>query len=129
MARPWLFFGGLFGVVAVILGAFAAHQLEDAWADQPERLEWVETAARYQMYHALALCVVANLQAGFRRRIAGVSFVLGIVLFSGSLYLLAFTNVRWLGAITPLGGLAFIVGWLALLVSGLVADRKSDLHL
>jgi uncharacterized membrane protein YgdD (TMEM256/DUF423 family) len=103
------------GFLGVALGAFAAHGLKATLA--PDLLAVFETGVRYQMYHAFALFAAAW---GFGRwqtrpfSIAGMLFVAGIVIFSGSLYLLAFTGLRWLGAITPLGGLAFLAGWLCL---------------
>jgi uncharacterized membrane protein YgdD (TMEM256/DUF423 family) len=103
------------GFLGVAFGAFAAHSLKATLA--PDLLAVFETGVRYQMYHAFALFAAAW---GFSRwqartfSIAGGLFVAGIVIFSGSLYLLAFTGIRWLGAITPLGGLAFLAGWLCL---------------
>jgi uncharacterized membrane protein YgdD (TMEM256/DUF423 family) len=113
--RLFLLIGALSAFTAVAAGAFGAHGLRARVA--PEMLAVFETAARYQMYHALALLAVAWL-AGERRSRAvgasGVAFVLGTLLFSGSLYLLALTGARWLGAVTPLGGAAFLIGWLCL---------------
>lgn len=114
--------GAGFAMLAVMIGAFAAHglkQLLDAYS-----LGLIETAARYQMYHAIALLVVAVISTNpqFSKlwlKLAAFAFVLGIVLFSGSLYLLALTGIRWLGAITPLGGVCFIFGWLAIIVAAL----------
>ena len=97
------------------LGAFGAHALKATL--QPDMLAVFETGVRYQMYHAFALYAAAWGSARWHSRpfaIAGGLFVGGIVVFSGSLYLLALTEVRWLGAITPLGGLAFLAGWLCL---------------
>ena len=103
------------GFLGVALGAFAAHGLKPALS--PDMLAVFETGVRYQMYHAFALFAAgwgwARWQTvAFAR--AGGLFVAGIVIFSGSLYLLAFTGARWFGAITPLGGLAFLAGWLCL---------------
>ena len=101
--------------ISVAAGAFGAHALSDALP--PDRLAVFETAARYQMYHALALLVVGWLAAQTPSRalvVAGWLFLAGTVLFSGSLYVLTLSGVRWLGAVTPLGGLAFLAGWLAL---------------
>lgn len=103
-----------------MLGAFGAHGLEARISD-PDRLAWWETAARYQLVHALAICAVAAHPA--RPRAAGALFTAGIALFSGSLYVMTVTNVRALGAITPLGGLCLIGGWLAL---ALAAPRRAD---
>ena len=97
--------GALNGAIAVGAGAFAAHGLKGRL--EPHALDIFQTAARYQMYHALAMVLCAVLLA----RTAGWLFQIGIVLFSGSLYLLALTDVKVLGAITPLGGLGFLAGW------------------
>lgn len=117
---PWARIGALSAGLAVAAGAFGAHALRarvDARA-----LEVFETAARYQMYHALALLFVAWLAErqpeSARVRLAGWMFVAGTVLFSGSLYLMTFTGMTWLGAITPLGGVAFLAGWGAVAVEG-----------
>jgi uncharacterized membrane protein YgdD (TMEM256/DUF423 family) len=115
MVRAFWILGSLFGFLGVAAGAFGAHALRARLT--PDLLAVFETAARYQMYHALALLFVALAAARFpdpALRAAGWLFVAGIVIFSGSLYLLALTGTRWLGAITPLGGLAFLAGWLAL---------------
>jgi len=93
----------------VALGAFGAHALKGRLS--PEALAVFETGVRYQAYHALALLLLAALRGPDR---AAWCFVGGIVLFSGSLYALALTGVRWLGAVTPLGGLLFLAGWLLL---------------
>ena len=116
MDRLFFGLGALSGAMAVALGAFGAHGLKTRLA--AALLATFETGVRYQMYHALALLAVAwavtrwsgsNLPAA-----AGWLFVAGTVLFSFSLYLLALTGQRWLGAITPLGGVAFVAGWVCL---------------
>ncbi|MCU0634237.1 MAG: DUF423 domain-containing protein [Gemmatimonadaceae bacterium] len=115
MSRLFLTLGALSGAIGVAAGAFGAHALRARL--EPRLLEVFETAARYQMYHALALLAVAWVAAQAPGRLVSVSgwgFVLGTVLFSGSLYAMVFTGVRALGAITPLGGVAFIAGWVAL---------------
>ena len=97
------------------LGAFAAHGLKNTIA--PDMLAVFDTGVRYQMYHAFAMFAAAWGFALWQARafaLAGWLFVAGIVIFSGSLYLMAFTGARWLGAVTPLGGLAFLAGWLCL---------------
>ena len=107
--------GAASAAIAVAAGAFGAHALRERLA--PDMLAVFETGARYQMYHALGLLAVAWAVARWPGSTAGVAgwlFVAGTILFSGSLYLLALTGTRWLGAITPLGGLAFIAGWAAL---------------
>ena len=115
----WLVLGGISGLLAVGAGAFGAHGLKDVLSE--DLLGTFETAVRYQMYHALALLVVGVLwKAGSSRSlsIAGWSFTVGSVIFSGSLYLLVFTGQKWLGAITPVGGAAFLIGWGALASTG-----------
>ncbi len=115
MMRLFFAAGVIAAGLAVVIGAFGAHALEGHVS--PERLQTFETGARYQMYHALAL-VMASWAATqwplWQVHWAGYLFIAGIVLFSGSLYVLVLTDTAWLGAITPLGGLAFISGWLLL---------------
>ncbi len=122
MERTFLIMGSLSGALAVALGAFGAHGLRSVLS--PDLLATYETGVRYHMYHALALLAVALVATRWPATgllsAAGWLFVAGTVLFSGSLYLLAFTSARWLGAITPFGGVAFIAGWLCL---ALVAFR------
>jgi uncharacterized membrane protein YgdD (TMEM256/DUF423 family) len=107
--------GALLAALAVGLGAFAAHGMKahfDAAA-----LTTFETGVRYQMYHALAICLCGLLlRHGWRTARPAACFVAGCALFSGSLYLLVLTDVRWLGAITPIGGVAFLLGWLLLAI-------------
>jgi uncharacterized membrane protein YgdD (TMEM256/DUF423 family) len=133
MASRWLVTGATLGGLAVVLGAFGAHGLETRV--DAEMLAVFETGVRYHMYHALALLVVGLMAV--RRdsawiRAAGWFFLAGVVVFSGSLYLLTMTGVRWLGAITPIGGVALIVGWAALAVGALhgkgrgTTVRKND---
>jgi uncharacterized membrane protein YgdD (TMEM256/DUF423 family) len=103
---------GAAGASAVLLGAFGAHALQKAL--DARSLELWHTAVSYHLWHALALVLAVGLGAGRARRAAIAAFALGIVLFSGSLYALALGAPRWTGIITPFGGLAFIVGWIAL---------------
>ncbi len=115
MDRTFAFIGSLLAMVAVIFGAFGAHALRGRLS--PEDLITFETGVRYQMYHALALLAVAWAASRWpsgATTAAGWLFVLGIVVFSGSLYVLVLTGQRWLGAVTPLGGLAMIGGWASL---------------
>lgn len=107
----WWRVAAVLGALGVLLGAFGAHGLRDVVGD-PHLLDVWETAARYHLVHVLALCAVAAHPA--TPRAAGVLFVVGIVVFSGSLYALALTGLGALGAVTPLGGLAFVAGWVAL---------------
>src|SRR5262245_61222396 len=118
MDKTFMFAGALLGGVGVALGAFGAHWLRGRLS--PEMLAVFETGVRYHMYHALALLATSALLPRIDGRavlIAGWSFIAGIVLFSGSLYALALSGITTLGAITPLGGLAFIVGWISLAVA------------
>lgn len=115
MLRTFLLFAAFFGFTAVALGAFAAHGLKSQLS--ADLLAVFQTGVHYQMVHALALLAVALLGAHLPGRAlwwSGGLFVLGIVLFSGSLYLLTLTGVRTLGIVTPFGGLAFLGGWLSL---------------
>lgn len=116
MKSPLLAAGAINAALAVAAGAFAAHGLRERLA--PRALEIFETGARYHMYHALAMILCA-LVATSGARTAGWMFQGGIAVFSGSLYALALTDVKILGAITPLGGLAFLAGWIWLAVSAL----------
>jgi uncharacterized membrane protein YgdD (TMEM256/DUF423 family) len=122
-ARLFLFLGAVFAALAVVLGAFGAHALKTRLP--ANLLEVYHTAVQYHFWHALGLLAVGiALQqlpdAGWLRA-AGWLLTAGIVLFCGSLYLLALTGVRWLGAVTPLGGTAFILGWLAFAIAVLRA--------
>lgn len=103
---------GCAGATAVLFGAFGAHALRGVLDAQGVEL-W-HTASQYHFWHALALALAVAVARGRPRRCAVIAFALGIVLFSGSLYALALGAPRWSGAITPLGGVAFIVGWIAL---------------
>jgi uncharacterized membrane protein YgdD (TMEM256/DUF423 family) len=118
MDKTFMFAGALLGGVGVAVGAFGAHGLRGRLS--PEMLAVFETGVRYHMYHALALLATSAFLPRIDGRavvIAGWSFITGIVLFSGSLYALALSGISTLGAITPLGGLAFIVGWISLAVA------------
>ncbi len=116
MDRFFLVIGALSGALAVMLGAFGAHALRARLS--PELLDTFETGVRYQMYHALALLaigfVISRSGPSTLLSAAGWLLIAGTLIFSGSLYLLAATNFKWLGEITPLGGVAFILGWLCL---------------
>ena len=108
----------LAGLMAVLLGAFGAHGLDQILTRYDTVSIW-ETAVFYHFVHAIMLVLLSTQLPG--RGGPWWSFFVGIIIFSGSLYLLAITNVRWLGAITPIGGMSFIVGWVWLMVS---ADRR-----
>ena len=133
MKKRFLVFSGFSGAFAVALGAMAAHFLKsklETGLITETNLQTFETAARYQMYHSIVLLAVALFSEKFDHKLihkAGYCFMAGIVLFSGSLYLLATANllgltaVNWLGPITPIGGLFFIAGWILL---GFAALKK-----
>jgi len=130
MFSRWVLCAGAgLALLAVILGAFAAHGLKAVLDAQ--QLALFETASRYQMYHALALLVAGVMLTNpqFSRallKLAAIAFILGIILFSGSLYLLALIGVNWLGAITPLGGIVLLSGWLVMMVAALKPVRQND---
>lgn len=116
--RIFFGFGAASAFLGVAAGAFGAHALRARLA--PDLLAVFETAARYQMYHAFGLIAVSwavTRWPGHLAQWAGGLFVAGTILFSGSLYALALSGVRWLGAITPLGGLAFLAGWVCLVLA------------
>jgi uncharacterized membrane protein YgdD (TMEM256/DUF423 family) len=118
MERLFVMIGALSGAIGVGAGAFGAHALRAKL--EPRMLEVFETGARYQMYHAIALLGVAWVASrwpGTLTTASGWLFVAGTVLFSGSLYAMALSDVRALGAITPIGGVCFIAGWLCLAIA------------
>lgn len=117
-AKLIIIIAGIFGALAVGLGAFGAHGLE-ATLTANGRLDTYETAVKYQFYHTLALLLTGILLMNINHDYfiwASWSFIIGMIIFSGSLYVLSLTNITWLGAITPIGGLAFIVGWVFLIL-------------
>ena len=113
MAKIFLVLAAVNGFLAVSLGAFAAHGLRNRLT--PELLGTFQTGVQYHMYHALALAVVGllsmHLPASALLKTSGYLFLAGILIFSGSLYILSLSGIRWLGAITPLGGVAFLMAW------------------
>ena len=114
MSKRIIILAGINGFLAVSIGAFAAHTLRDRLS--PELLDTFQTGVQYHMYHALGLFGIGLLMLNFPTsnllRISAYLMIAGIVLFSGSLYLLSITGTKWLGAITPLGGLCFLTAWL-----------------
>jgi len=118
--RAFLLAAAVSGFVAVALGAFGAHGLKTKFASLPDaadRLGWWQTASHYQLAHALALglvAVVADRTESTALATAAWAFLAGTLLFSGSLYVMTLTGIRGLGAVTPFGGLAFLIGWAAL---------------
>jgi uncharacterized membrane protein YgdD (TMEM256/DUF423 family) len=118
--------GAIIGGLAVAIGAFGAHALKQ-FLIEAGREDTFQLAVRYQFYHALALLATGltmTQSSGKALRYSSLSFVLGVIIFSGSLYGLCFTGVRMLGAITPLGGVFFILGW-ALLAIGVYKNKAS----
>lgn len=119
--RNFVVAGGVLGLLGVALGAFGAHSLK-ATLEANGRVEVWQTGAHYQLVHALGLLLVALLSDRLREkrllRIVGWLWLAGALVFSGSLYLLAVTNIGVLGAITPIGGLCFLIGWVLLIVAG-----------
>jgi uncharacterized membrane protein YgdD (TMEM256/DUF423 family) len=122
MTRIFIAIAAILAGLSVAAGAFASHALKEKMTERA--LEIFETGARYQMYHALALLLVALLLSRAEASqtpliAAGSAFIIGIAIFSGSLYALSLSGIKWLGAITPLGGVAFMVGWGCLAVAAL----------
>ena len=116
MDRFFFVAGSLLAFFAVALGAFAAHGLKTRLS--PDMFNTFEIGVRYHMYHALALFAVAWASSRWpdnKAQLAGWAFIIGIIIFSGSLYLLSVSGIRWLGAITPVGGIAFLIGWILLI--------------
>lgn len=120
MDRRLAFLTAFLGFLGVALGALGAHAVKSAvlgLPDAADRLTWWEVGARYHLFHALAVGLVAVLSAHVTGRFPNLAaglFTLGIILFSGSLYVMALTGARALGAVTPFGGIAFLAGWIAL---------------
>ena len=130
--RNWFYLlGAVFGFLGVALGAFGAHALEDVLLAN-ERVDTWETAVKYHLLHALLLIgigLIRDRQGGRWIKVAGVAASIGILVFSGSLYLLSVTNVTWLGAITPIGGLGFMLAWVAIFIHSLTSfNRNHDSH-
>ncbi|MGV8136167.1 MAG: DUF423 domain-containing protein [Mangrovibacterium sp.] len=118
MNKSILLTGSVFLALAVITGAFGAHALKARLADS--MMQIYKTAVEYHFYHALGLLFVGILSVQFPSGLinwSGICLIMGIVLFSGSLYVIALTGIRWIGVITPIGGISFIAGWLLLFFS------------
>lgn len=120
---PWAFVGGVLGFTGVAFGAFAAHAIAD-----PQAKAWIDTGSRYQLAHTMTIFAsLSFLSWGTRKaRLAPFFFTLGCVLFCGSLYAMALGAPRWFGAITPFGGVSFLIGWAILAVAGLDLMREEE---
>lgn len=125
MKNNFIFFGAILGALAVGIGAFGAHALKD-WLISIGQAETFQTASKYHFYHSLSLILIGilikinlNLSEKASKFLtwSGNLHLLGTLIFSGTLYLLCLTNIKWLGAITPIGGVLLIVGWVFLAVS------------
>jgi len=115
----WLIIGALNGAFAVLAGAYGAHMLDGIVSEAT--LITFQKAVRYQMYHAFAIVIVALLANNIQLKMLNISgwlFLLGIILFSGSLYFIVFTGIQWIEFLTPIGGFAFTFGWLGLVYVG-----------
>ncbi len=130
MHRGYLKTAALLGALSVAMGAFAAHKLKEIV--DPDAVNIFETGVRYQFYHVFALIAVGILYSNFKNSVmkwSGIFFIAGIILFSGSLYALTYvhvsnlTGMKWIGPVTPLGGLCFIIGWI-LLFAGILQDSR-----
>lgn len=135
MHKGFIKTAAILGVIAVALGAFAAHALKERISDYAVNI--FETGVRYQFYHVFALLVAGILYKEFPNRFikwAGILFITGIILFSGSLYCLMYIKgavmpgYKWIGAITPIGGLAFILGWLTLFIGCFAKSNNAGKH-
>lgn len=120
MTKIFIAFAAILAGLSVAAGAFASHTLKEKITDRA--LEIFQTGAQYQMYHALALLLVALLlsqaqSSQMSLTASGFAFITGIVIFSGSLYALSLTGIKWLGAIAPIGGFAFLIGWACLAIA------------
>lgn len=118
MTKAFVLSATIFGALGVAAGAFGAHGLEDRL--DARALDIWQTAVEYEMYHALALlgtAWVADQVTSTAATVAGICFIVGTLIFSGTLYILALSGIRWLGAITPIGGVSLIAGWIALFVA------------
>ncbi len=125
--KKFIVTGALHGLLAVAFGAFGAHALKEILDDYSQGI-W-ETAVQYQMFHATGLLVIGLLMSSKlfgevkQLNLAGIFFNFGIVFFSGSLYVLAISGIKVLGAITPIGGVLFLIGWILIILSGLKHAR------
>jgi uncharacterized membrane protein YgdD (TMEM256/DUF423 family) len=128
-ARGWIVVAALSGAISVVAGAFAAHGLDPHTETGARAREWLQIGSHYEMVHALAMLAVAALSARLKARPAVVAqglFLAGGILFPGALYALALGGPLWFGAVAPVGGLAFILGWLSLALSALPGGHRTS---
>ena len=129
MNKNILLAGAILALFTVAIGAFGAHALQDLLL-QNERTETFETAVKYQSLHALALLILGILSGNLKNvwiNYAAISIVIGTIIFSGSLYILSITNITFLGAITPIGGLGMIIGWIFLILA-IYRGKQTNIH-
>jgi uncharacterized membrane protein YgdD (TMEM256/DUF423 family) len=129
MNKNILLAGAILALFTVAIGAFGAHALQDLLL-QNERTETFETAVKYQSLHALALLILGILSGNLKNvwiNYAAISMVIGTIIFSGSLYILSITNITFLGAITPIGGLGMIIGWIFLILA-IYRGKPTNIH-
>ena len=124
-AKSWIVVAALSGAISVIVGAFAAHGLDPSTEAGRKARDWLQTGSQYEVIHALAIIgVVALARSAMLNApmalVAQCLFLMGSILFPGALYALAFGGPRWMGVVAPIGGAAFILGWLSLAVSALM---------
>ena len=130
MYKPALMAGALFAALAVIFGAFGAHTLKETFLMPQDQLAIFDTGVRYQFYHSIALLITGIIFSSFpvkQLKLANTFFIIGIILFSGSLYAMTLLRISGVGLgpvgiITPIGGLCFIIGWVLLLV-GIIKNK------
>jgi uncharacterized membrane protein YgdD (TMEM256/DUF423 family) len=126
-AKGWIVVAALSAATAIAVGAFAAHGLDLNTEAGRKARDWLQTGSQYEMIHALAILAVASLSGRLNGKLAvtaQVLFLLGSVLFPGALYSLAFNGPRWFGAVAPIGGLAFIAGWISLAAAALMKSER-----
>ncbi|WP_043284134.1 DUF423 domain-containing protein [Reyranella massiliensis] len=126
-AKGWIVVAALSAATAIAVGAFAAHGLDLGTEAGRKARDWLQTGSQYEMIHALAILAVASLSAKLNGKLAitaQVLFLLGSILFPGALYSLAFNGPRWFGAVAPIGGLAFIAGWVCLALAALTKSGR-----
>ncbi|HSZ25265.1 MAG TPA: DUF423 domain-containing protein [Cytophagaceae bacterium] len=119
MQKIFLVFGALLGALSVMIGAFGAHVLKKLLIENG-RLDVFETAVKYQFYHSFALLITGIILFKLQHKLfdyAGIAFISGTLIFSVSLYILSITNVKWWGAITPIGGIFMVIGWIFLAIA------------